>query len=182
MKRSWEFLNILVKLRMVWRMPLLGGLRYQNVLRRRRKGSQIQRSKFKFDISYVFLIRLEEIDATRKQKADPLLQMRRVEEEFERIRKVKKLEKEKERAAVAQVMSSCASLFPDDIKTPAVSYVLFMFRLDIIYLSQVLVQQRAAFEQFFTAMHSSVASYFLQICCAWAVCAHCFIPTDDSCE
>ncbi|VDL18677.1 unnamed protein product [Hymenolepis diminuta] len=59
-----------------------------------------------------------EVDAMRKQRADPLLQMKHVEEEFERIREAKKVAESKERAAVAQVMSSYSSLFPDDIKTP----------------------------------------------------------------
>ena len=56
----------------------------------------------------------------RKQRSDPLFHMKKVEEEFTRIREAKQAKEAKERAAAAQVMSSYSSLFPNDIKTPAV--------------------------------------------------------------
>ncbi|KAL5105059.1 hypothetical protein TcWFU_010491 [Taenia crassiceps] len=44
--------------------------------------------------------------------------MKKVEEEFARIREARQANEVKERAAAAQIMSSCSSLFPDDIRTP----------------------------------------------------------------
>lgn len=76
----------------------------------------------------------------RKQRADPLLQMKHVEEEFERIREAKKVAESKERAAVAQVMSSYSSLFPDDIKTPRVTFYLYILFLSFISTLIPLIQ------------------------------------------
>ncbi|VDN98444.1 unnamed protein product, partial [Rodentolepis nana] len=61
---------------------------------------------------------LVEADAIRKQKADPLLQMKQVEEKFDRIREANRVAAKKERVAAAQVASSYSSLFADDIKPP----------------------------------------------------------------
>ncbi|VDD82573.1 unnamed protein product [Mesocestoides corti] len=61
---------------------------------------------------------LDEVDVKRKQKSDPLFHMRKVEEEFARIREAKQAKEAKERAAAAQMVSSCSSLFPNDIKAP----------------------------------------------------------------
>lgn len=66
------------------------------------------------------LLASDEVDMKRKQKSDPLFHMKKVEEEFARIREVKQANEIKERAAAAQIMSSCSSLFPDDIKTPGI--------------------------------------------------------------
>lgn len=68
-------------------------------------------------------VRFVEVDAKCKQRNDPLLLMKKAEEKFDRIREAKMFEEAKERAAVAQVMSSCSSLFPDDIKTPGVRFI-----------------------------------------------------------
>lgn len=54
-------------------------------------------------------------------KFDPLYHMKKVESDFSRIRETKELLHAKERAAAAQMMSVCASFFPNDIKTPQVS-------------------------------------------------------------
>ena len=56
----------------------------------------------------------------RKLKSDPLFHMKKVEEEFTRIRETKQIKEAKERAAAAQVMSSYSSIFPNDIKNPVV--------------------------------------------------------------
>nr|CDS31698.1 leukocyte receptor cluster [Hymenolepis microstoma] len=64
------------------------------------------------------ILKLVEADAIRKQKADPLLQMKQVEEKFDRIREANRVAASKERAAAIQVTSSCSSLFADDIKAP----------------------------------------------------------------
>eukprot|EP00108_Taenia_solium_P002876 TsM_000017800 transcript=TsM_000017800 gene=TsM_000017800 len=63
------------------------------------------------------LLASDEVDMKQKQKSDPLFHMKKVEEEFTRIREAKQAIEVKERAAAAQIMSSC-SLFPDDIRTP----------------------------------------------------------------
>lgn len=60
------------------------------------------------------------MDMKRKQKSDPLFHMKKVEEEFARVREARQANEVKERAAAVQVMSSCSSLFPDDIRTPRV--------------------------------------------------------------
>ncbi len=63
------------------------------------------------------------MDLKKKHKFDPLFQMKKVEEDFARIHEAKQAKEAKERAAAAQVMSACASFFPNDIKTPEVGTV-----------------------------------------------------------
>lgn len=59
-----------------------------------------------------------EVDAKKKQKFDPLTQMREVDAQFAKVNDLKQLQKKKEQAAASKCISAFPSLFPKDVLVP----------------------------------------------------------------